>query len=96
MKLEKDRYTFDFDILASMETSPGDLFMLCHPHNPVGTAFTKSELIQFSKWINSRDLYLCSDEIHCDLILDPESKHYPIATICEELAERCITLMAPE
>ena len=95
MKLEKGRYTFDFDILASMETSPGDLFMLCHPHNPVGTAFTKSELIQFTKWINSRDLYLCSDEIHCDLILDPDSKHYPIATICEELAARCITLMAP-
>lgn len=69
--------------------------MLCHPHNPVGTAYTEAELYRFSEWIVSRKLYLCSDEIHCDLILDSESKHFPIASISPELAKRCITLMAP-
>ena len=95
MKLENHRFSFDFDALRKLDTSPGDLFMLCHPHNPVGTAYTEAELHQFSEWIVSRNLYLCSDEIHCDLILDSESKHFPIASISPELATRCITLMAP-
>ena len=95
LKLENHRFSFDFDALGKLDTSPGDLFMLCHPHNPVGTAYTKEELHQFSEWIVSRNLYLCSDEIHCDLILDSESKHFPIASISPELAKRCITLMAP-
>jgi len=95
MKLENHRFSFDFDALGKLDTSPGDLFMLCHPHNPVGTAYTEAELHRFSEWIVSRKLYLCSDEIHCDLILDSESKHFPIASISPELAKRCITLMAP-
>lgn len=95
MKLENHRFSFDFDALEMLDTSPGDLFMLCHPHNPVGTAYTRGELLQFSEWIVSRNLYLCSDEIHCDLILDSESKHFPIANISPELAKRTITLMAP-
>ena len=95
MRLEGHRFTFDFDVIESLNTSPGDLFMLCHPHNPVGTAFTKKELIRFSNWIVEKKLYLCSDEIHCDLILDLDARHHPIASISPELASRCITLMAP-
>ena len=95
MKLEGNRFTFDFEAIENLATCPGDLFMLCHPHNPVGTAFKKEELIRFSKWIIEKELYLCSDEIHCDLILDSDSRHHPIASISPELSSRCITLMAP-
>ena len=35
MKLENHRFSFDFDALDKLDTSPGDLFMLFHPHNPV-------------------------------------------------------------
>jgi cystathionine beta-lyase len=42
------------------------------------------------------DLVLCSDEIHCDLILDPTLPHIPTATLLgDEVAARTITLMAP-
>jgi cystathionine beta-lyase len=95
MKLEGDRFTFDFETIENLNTNPGDLFMLCHPHNPVGTAFTEQELIRLSKWITENNLFICSDEIHCDLILDPDSQHFPIASLTQELAARCITLMAP-
>ena len=95
MKLVNHRFTFDFAALDALDTKPGDLFMLCHPHNPVGTAFTKDELIRFSDWIIARDLFLCSDEIHCDLILDSSLSHFPIATLSPEIAQRSITLMAP-
>ena len=95
MKLEGDRFTFDFETIENLDTKPGDLFMLCHPHNPVGTAFTEQELIRLSKWITENNLFICSDEIHCDLILDPDSQHFPIASLAPELSARCITLMAP-
>lgn len=95
LKLEHDRFSMDFDLLGNTPTQPGDLFMLCHPHNPVGTAFNREELMLFSEWASSRELLICSDEIHCDLLLDPGHKHLPIARLNEETAGRTITLMAP-
>ncbi|UCH40897.1 MAG: aminotransferase class I/II-fold pyridoxal phosphate-dependent enzyme, partial [Gammaproteobacteria bacterium] len=38
---------------------------------------------------------LCSDEIHCDLILDPDKQHVPIASLERNIEQRSITLMAP-
>ena len=42
-----------------------------------------------------RELYLCSDEIHCDLILEKELKHLPPASLDERVSSKSITLMAP-
>lgn len=95
MRCKNNRFSFDFQALEDLHTKPGDLFMLCHPHNPVGTAFTKNELSLFSDWILARDLYVCSDEIHCDLLLESNLSHFPLASISPEIAARTITLMAP-
>ena len=38
---------------------------------------------------------LCSDEIHCDLILDPTLPHLPTALVAPAHAARTVTLMAP-
>ncbi|MFB3105776.1 MAG: aminotransferase class I/II-fold pyridoxal phosphate-dependent enzyme, partial [Pseudomonadales bacterium] len=38
--------------------------------------------------------YLCSDEIHCDLVLDENARHIPIASLAPEIAERTISLFA--
>lgn len=95
MLLENDRFTIDFDKLNNLETKEGDLFMLCHPHNPVGTNFSSEELEKLGEYIIERGLFICSDEIHCDLILDPALKHIPFASLSEQIAERTITLMAP-
>jgi cystathionine beta-lyase len=93
--LENDRFTIDFKTLSELNTTPGDLFMLCHPHNPVGTLFNKDELLSLTNWICDRDLYLCSDEIHCDLILTKDLRHIPPASLDQNIAEKTITLMAP-
>ena len=95
LKLEGNRFTMDFELMENTLTQPGDLFMLCHPHNPVGTAFTKEELERFSKWAIKRELVICSDEIHCDLLLDPELHHIPLGNLAPETKEHTITLMAP-
>jgi len=95
LKLKEGRFSMDYALLENTPTCPGDLFMLCHPHNPVGTAFNRDELHRFSQWARERELLICSDEIHCDLLLDSGQKHLPMAHLDKETAEHTITLMAP-
>jgi len=52
------------------------------------------ELGRLAALCERHDLTLCSDEIHCDLLLDGR-RHTPLATLAPEIAQRCITLMAP-
>lgn len=40
------------------------------------------------------NLVICSDEIHCDLLLGG-TQHVPLASLAPEIGERTITLMAP-
>ncbi len=69
------------------------LFLLCHPHNPVGRAWHEAELWQLAALAEKHDLVVCSDEIHCDLTLT--GRHRPFAALSPEIAARTITLMAP-
>ncbi len=41
------------------------------------------------------NLIVCSDEIHCGLVLEENSRHIPFAALSEDAAQRSITLMAP-
>ncbi|MBL8260003.1 MAG: PatB family C-S lyase [Candidatus Competibacteraceae bacterium] len=87
-------YTFDDGALAATITPRTRLFMLCHPHNPVGRAFDRAELGRLADICERYDLTVCSDEIHCDLLFD-NRQHVPFASLSPEIARRCITLMAP-
>ena len=71
------------------------LLMLCNPHNPVGRVFDDDELRWFAGLAERHDATICSDEIHCGLVLDRETPHVPIATLDAAIARRTITLMAP-
>lgn len=87
-------YTFDEADLAAALDARTRLFILCHPHNPVGRSFDRNELHRLAQFCERHDLIVCSDEIHCDLLLDGQT-HIPFATLSPEIAHRCITLMAP-
>jgi cystathionine beta-lyase len=71
------------------------LFLLCHPHNPVGRCWSRDELLDLAAFAEENDLVVCSDEIHCGLILDADKRHIPFASLSPEAAKRSITLMAP-
>jgi len=71
------------------------LLMLCNPYNPGGTVYRRDELMQQLAFAQQHDLVVCSDEIHCDLLLDPQAKHIPFASLSEDAAQRSITLMSP-
>ncbi|MEE9309884.1 MAG: PatB family C-S lyase [Cocleimonas sp.] len=94
MKLSSERWILDYDALEKAITKKTKLLLFCNPHNPAGTVYTKEELLQIQAICNKHDLLICSDEIHCDLVLDDHKKHIPLATLNEDAANRSITLMA--
>ncbi len=89
------RWIIDFDALEKSITARTRLLLLCNPHNPVGRAYSRRELADLVTLCARHDIVICSDEIHCDLILDEDKEHIPTAAIGPEAAARTITLMAP-
>lgn len=94
-KSEPARWTIDWDALERAVTPETKLFFLCNPHNPLARVWRRDELPRLGEFCLRHNLVLCSDEIHCDLILDPALPHVPSATLSPEIAARTITLMAP-
>jgi cystathionine beta-lyase len=89
------RWAWDFPALEAALTPDTRLLLLCHPHNPVGRAWSEAELIELAAFCERHNLIVCSDEIHCGLLLDGAPRHIPLAMINDQLARRSITLMAP-
>ena len=89
-----ERWVLDFDALEASITPNSKMLLFCNPHNPAGTVYTEDELHQLHQICKRHDLLICSDEIHCDLILDQAKKHIPIATLNKDTSHRTITLMA--
>jgi cystathionine beta-lyase len=95
MVLENGRWQPDWAALESVITPRTRMLLLCHPHNPVGRVYERDDLERFAGLARRHDLIVCSDEIHCDLVLDPDKPHLPFAALDEDAARRSITLMAP-
>ncbi len=85
----------DWDALERAVTPRTKLFYLCNPHNPLARVWRRAELVRLAEFCERHNLVLCSDEIHCDLILDPALPHIPTSVLSPEIAARTITLMAP-
>ncbi|MBL9199889.1 MAG: PatB family C-S lyase [Opitutaceae bacterium] len=88
-------WAIDWDALERAVTPRTKLFYLCNPHNPLARVWRRAELTRLAEFCERHNLILCSDEIHCDLILDPALPHIPTAVLSPEIAARTITLMAP-
>ncbi|NII09843.1 putative C-S lyase [Oleiagrimonas sp. C23AA] len=71
------------------------VLLWCHPHNPTGRVWRADELCGLAELVQKHDLVVVSDELHCDLVLDPQRPHQPLGALCPQLAERLITLWAP-
>ena len=88
------RWEINWDALERAVTPRTKLFILCNPHNPVARVWRREELARLGEFCVRHNLVLCSDEIHCDLILD-DLPHVPTALLGEAVARRTVTLMAP-
>jgi len=88
------RWEIDFDAFEAAATDRTRVLILCNPHNPVGRVFGRADLERLAAICLRRDILICSDEIHCDLVFEGH-RHMPIASLDPEVARRSVTLMAP-
>ncbi|MCU4164597.1 MalY/PatB family protein [Carboxylicivirga caseinilyticus] len=92
---EEGRYVFDFvSFEKEASKSSTKLFILCNPHNPVGRAWTKEELIKIHEICVKHNVLVLADEIHSDLVWWGK-QHNAFAAINDEAAANCLTFMAP-
>lgn len=95
LDFDDSRWSLDPAKLAQATTADTALYLLCHPHNPVGRCWSRAELDAIADHAEVHDLVVCADEIHCGLILDEDKRHIPFASLSPAIARRTITLMAP-
>jgi cysteine-S-conjugate beta-lyase len=96
LRQAEDGWSWDFEATeGALKQYDARLFLLCHPHNPVGRVWRDDELERVAALAYTHNMVVCSDEIHCGLVLDPSRRHRPFATLSPEAAARSITLMAP-
>lgn len=94
LRREGKRWTFDLERFESELSARSRVLLLCSPHNPVGRRYEPDELRAVAEICLRHNVVICSDEIHCDLVLDG-GRHTPTASLGEEIAANAITLMAP-
>lgn len=88
-------YEIDWaDFEAKAKLTRTKIFILCHPHNPVGRVFTREELERISDICSKNDVLVVSDEIHSDIVFAP-NKHIPFGSINEQAANNCIVCVNP-
>jgi cystathionine beta-lyase len=92
----QDKWTFDWEGLEKAVAPRTRIFLLCHPQNPLGRVFAPAEIERLAEFCRRHDLVLVSDEIHCDLVLEPEKTPFVSALrLPEEFHDRLVVLLAP-
>lgn len=68
LRREAGRFVIDFEDLERRLAAPDTgLLIFCNPHNPTGRVWSEEELRQVAALVERYDLWVISDEIHCDL-----------------------------
>ncbi|MBW1212616.1 PatB family C-S lyase [Pantoea allii] len=94
LTLQQGRWVMDLRA-AEGKMQDKKLLMLCNPQNPGGTVYRREELEAQLAFAQQHDLLVCSDEIHCDLLLTPGLQHIPFASLSDDAAQRSVTLLSP-
>jgi cysteine-S-conjugate beta-lyase len=91
MRDDGTRWVLD---LAAYEAAPDPrarILVFCHPQNPTGRAYSRSELEAVADFAIRHNLIVVSDEIHADIVY-PGNTHIPLASLHPEIAARTITI----
>ena len=87
-----DAYAIDFEALEN-KLKESQAFIFCSPHNPVGRVWTHEEIKTVVDLCKKHDVFLISDEIHADIIIEA-----PTFTSLNEFTDvypRMISVNAP-
>ena len=90
-----DTYVIDFeDLERKAADSSARILLLCNPHNPVGRAWTREELVRIGEICLRHGLTVISDEIHCEFVY-PGYKYTPFASVSEEFRRNSVVCVSP-
>lgn len=93
LKNDNGYFTIDFEDFERKAADPKmKLLLWCSPHNPAGRIWTEEELRKVADIVEKNDLWIVSDEIHCDLIRQGK-KHIPMGKIMPDY-KKLITCMS--
>lgn len=93
-KDENGEFFMDFEDFERTCADPkAKLLFWCNPHNPTGRVWTEEELRRVAQIVKKYNLWIISDEIHCDLLRQGQH-HTPMAKIMPNYP-KLITCMAP-
>lgn len=93
-KNEKGEFSVDYENFEKQCADPkAKLVFWCNPQNPTGRVWTKEELSKVAAIVEKYNLWIISDEIHCDLVRQG-NWHTPMAMVMTDYP-KLITCMAP-
>lgn len=88
-------YEMDFEDLEKKLCDPDvKVLILCNPHNPVGRVWREDELRRVAEACLRHNVFVISDEIHCELTYEGHD-YTPFASLGDEEAENCAICVSP-
>ena len=94
-KDEKGVWRMDYDDMeAKIKRYHIHAAIMCSPHNPTGRVWERDELEKAYEIFKRNNVYVVSDEIWSDLILEGH-KHIPLQSISEDARQRTVAMYAP-
>jgi cystathionine beta-lyase len=83
----------DLDRLEAAFADGARAHLLCNPHNPTGTVFTREELEAVARLAARYDVLVISDEVHAPMTL-PGATHTPFLALGGEAAAHGLALVS--
>ena len=87
------RYIVDWDDFEK-KAAEAKVLLLCNPHNPAGRVWTREELLLMAEICRRNQVFVISDEIHCELTY-PGHDYTPWATLPEEYVLNSVSCISP-
>jgi cystathionine beta-lyase len=86
LRLVENSWRLDLDAIEREFQAGAKIYLLCNPHNPVGTVHTREELSALADLALNYGVVVLSDEIHAPLTFD-ESSFVPYLSVSEAARE---------
>jgi len=92
LQYSNGRYEIDFDDLdKKTRLDEAKIFLLCHPHNPIGRVWNRDELRQMAEICYRNNVLLVTDEIHGDITYAP-NEYIGMSDIAQEFSDQVIMI----
>ena len=93
LRYDGKHFIVDWDLFEKL-ASDCRVLLLCNPHNPVGRVWTREELLLMAEICRRNNVFVISDEIHCELTY-PGHDYTPWATLPEEYVKNSVSCISP-